>query len=102
MKTFKSVMRRKCKNVKRKMALYEDMHHRKGLAAKLVMKCTNCNNEADFYTSKEVSKNKNATNKPFSVNVRSVYASQSLGNASLRRFCATVDLPSSDWSQPIQ
>ena len=88
-----NVMCRKCKNAKSKMALSEDMHHRKGLAAKLVLKCTNCNNEAHFYTSKKVSENKNATNKPFSVNVRSVYVSQSLGNAGLRRFCANMDLP---------
>ena len=72
---------------------YEDMHHRKGLAAKLLLKCSNCNNEAAFYTSEKVSEKKNATYKPSRVNVRSVYASQSLGNAGLRRFCANMGLP---------
>lgn len=80
----------KCKNCSEEntIRLCEDYKHRKGLAAKLVLKCTNCDKEHEFYTSAQ-------TRHGFECNIRFVYAMRSIGKGyeSGKNFCAVMNLP---------
>ena len=86
----KAAICQRCKSAKSRLSLLEVKAERKGLAQKLLLKCNLCDNESSFSTS-----SKAEPNKPFDINVKSVYgaSSQGLGHAGLTRLCGTLDLP---------
>ena len=84
----------KCEQKKGILQLFEDQKSRKGLAEKLVLKCSNCTNKIHFFTSEHAVSSKGTRGfKPFDVNVRSVNCSQQIGHAGLIKSCAGMDLP---------
>ena len=89
-----SAICKKCKHKQGIMQVFEDQKARKGLAEKLVLKCSNCTNKIVFFTSENTVSCKGTRGfKPFDVNVRSVHCSQTIGHAGLSKFCAGMDLP---------
>lgn len=80
----------RCKNRKSRLSLLENTTERKGLAQKLLIKCSACANESELFSSP-----KSGPHKPFDVNVRPVHlaSSQGLGHAVLTQACASLDLP---------
>ena len=84
-----------CCNQDSNMILNENVFERCGLAESLFFQCDKCFHKTNFTTSKVVSDNYHKHRKPYDVNVRSVYASQSIGvgRAGLEKLCAAFDLP---------
>ena len=62
-----------------------------GLAEKYILKCDNCGHEKSKYTCirRTIRENKQSY---FDINVRSVLASQGMGQSSLTQFCSTMGL----------
>ena len=77
-----------CKHPKSSLKLYENPHVRKGLVESLSWQCTLCHHSTDFSTGKRCGENKNV----YDTNLRSVYASQTMGRAGLVNFCSIMDL----------
>ena len=82
---------RHCKNQKSTLKILSEPKSRCGLAEKLSLKCSRCNNLSSFYTSQRLSQK--TANNNFDINVRSVHASQNrMGHSGLNDFCATMDM----------
>ena len=67
---------------------------KKGLSEKLNLRCSACRKTySTFYTSSKITNGSNKS-QPFDINIKSVYASQTLGLAGLKTLLANMDLPS--------
>lgn len=78
----------KCKNKQSKLQLYEISNKRAGLCESLQWVCSLCKHSTEFKTSTS-----STPLSAYDVNIRSVYASQTLGRAGLVKFCNIMDLP---------
>ena len=78
-----------CKDPKSHLVL-ENMSggSRMGLAEKLILKCSKRKIVHSFNSSKQIH-----SNQAYDVNMRSVYASQTMGHTGLKGFCETIGLP---------
>ena len=85
---------RSCKNSKGKLFIRQRQSASFGLSKKLEIACTTCNFVDQFHTSERLSSS--SSTKKFDINVRSVYASQTIGHTGLSEFCSIMGL-----SQPI-
>lgn len=84
-----AVICKSCKSAKSELKLLKDDRRKHGLAELFMLKCSVCDNETSFYSSKKVA------NGVFEVNKRSVMACNSLkgGRQTLSDFCAVMNLP---------
>ena len=78
-----------CKSANSKLSVLKDNTKRHGLAELIILKCSQCLQETQFYTSKKLEKGK------FEVNTRSVASCNSLkgGRKVLSGFCGIMNLP---------
>ena len=94
----KSVNCSLCNKRRSRIELLEDPADKNGLAEKLIIYCQSCKQELSFCTSKRVACNGHQNvnygrKQPFDINVKSVYASQTLMHSGLKRFLGDMDLP---------
>ena len=83
---------RSWKNPKGKLFIRRHQSASYGLANKFEIACSTCNFIANFFSSERLS----SSTKKFDINIRSVYASQTIGHTGLSEFCSTMGL-----SQPV-
>ena len=81
---------RVCKKKRGKLELFGQPKKRKGLSESLIIRCTACKAETEVRTSKTII----LSSQPIpEVNIRSVYASQSMGHSGLTQFCGIMNMP---------
>ena len=73
------------------MSLIEDAKQKKGLSARLFIKCDKCNYRKEFYTYSRVKDDKSS----FDINRRTVYTMRTLGHAhaGIEIFCTLMNMP---------
>ena len=84
------------------MEIFERRCKRAGLTESLFLKCSKCKSITDFQTSQKVltDTSKNKHRKVYDVNVRSVFASTTIGRKGLAKMCGLLDLPRPVGSKP--
>ena len=81
------------KSPKAKITCLQKSHNTDGLAGRLTLHCSNCQNDVVVRTSNFTKRETNKPKRRHDINVRSVLASQTVGHSGLKEFCAVMDLP---------
>ena len=94
----KSVNCSSCNKRRSKIELLENSAGKNGLAEKLIIYCQLCKQELTYFTSKRVACNGHQNvnygrKQPFDINVKSVYASQTLMRSGIKNVLGDMDLP---------
>ena len=84
-----TVICKSCKSPESKLKVLKHTRKRHGLAEMIILQCSKCLNETEFYSSRKLGKRK------FELNTRSVVACNSLkgGRKILSSFCGIMNLP---------
>ena len=82
-----AVICKHCKRHKSKMDFFNVPSSKKGLSEQLILRCSCCGHENKFMNSRKCVVNRKKSANAYEINVRTTYASQTMGHRELERFC---------------